>query len=93
MLPVGLEVDLDPSKKIRPHSYGGYSDPLISDFHALLPKAHDPTPSDADRKATQNLIQAGRILQIGVLDHVVIGRTSRGHSRSWVSLRELGLIF
>ena len=34
----------------------------------------DPTPSDDDRTITQQLVAAGRLLDIPVADHVVIGR-------------------
>lgn len=33
----------------------------------------DPTPSEADRRTTTRLIEAGRILQIEVVDHVIVG--------------------
>lgn len=33
----------------------------------------DPTPSDADRRTTKQLQEAGRILQILVIDHVIVG--------------------
>ena len=45
----------------------------------------DATPSEADIKVTRNLIRAGQIMKIEVLDHVVIGNPNRS------SLRELGL--
>jgi len=44
----------------------------------------DPTPSDADIKVTRDLIRAGLLLKIEILDHIIIGRDS--HS----SLRALG---
>jgi DNA repair protein RadC len=44
----------------------------------------DPTPSSSDLKVTQELIKAGQILKIEVLDHVILGKP--GH----VSLREQG---
>ncbi|HEY75667.1 MAG TPA: JAB domain-containing protein [Thermoflexia bacterium] len=47
----------------------------------------DPTPSPDDIAVTRDLVQAGKILGIEVLDHLVIG-----HQR-WVSLRERGLGF
>lgn len=34
----------------------------------------DPQPSDADIRATRLLIQAGSILNIRVIDHIVVGR-------------------
>jgi DNA repair protein RadC len=33
----------------------------------------DPAPSDADRRTTQRLKEAGNILQIVVIDHVIVG--------------------
>jgi DNA repair protein RadC len=44
----------------------------------------EATPSEADVKVTRDLIRAGQLLKIEVLDHVVIGNPH--HS----SLRELG---
>jgi DNA repair protein RadC len=34
----------------------------------------DPTPSADDRTATEQLVAAGRLLDIPVHDHIVIGR-------------------
>jgi DNA repair protein RadC len=47
----------------------------------------DPTPSEADIKITRDLIRAGQLLKIEVLDHIVIGNPN--HS----SLRSLGYFF
>lgn len=47
----------------------------------------DPTPSGPDIALTADLDQAGRLLEIEVLDHLIIG----GHTH--VSLRRLGLGF
>lgn len=47
----------------------------------------DPTPSDADIHVTRDLIRAGQLLKIEVLDHVVIG------AQKHCSLRELGHFF
>jgi len=44
----------------------------------------DPTPSEADIKVTRDLIRAGQVLKIEVVDHVVIGNPK------YASLRELG---
>jgi len=46
----------------------------------------DPTPSEDDLKITRQLVEAGRILDIPVLDHIVIG------DGRYVSLREQGII-
>ena len=50
----------------------------------------DPTPSEADIKVTRDLIRAGQLLKIEVLDHVILGRKSQERSKDWASLRELG---
>lgn len=52
----------------------------------------DPTPSAEDIRITRQLVEAGRILQIEVLDHVIIGRAEDGRHTDHVSLRESGLV-
>ncbi len=44
----------------------------------------DPSPSEADIKVTRDLLRAGQLLKIELLDHVIMG-----HSKQ-TSLRELG---
>jgi DNA repair protein RadC len=46
----------------------------------------DPTPSPEDVQVTRRLVEAGELLGIEVLDHVIIG------DNRWVSLREKGLM-
>jgi len=50
----------------------------------------DPTPSEADIKVTRDLIRAGQLLKIDVLDHVILGKATQDRSKDYVSLRELG---
>jgi DNA repair protein RadC len=50
----------------------------------------DPTPSEADIKVTRDLIRAGQLLKIDVLDHIILGRATQERVRDYVSLRELG---
>jgi DNA repair protein RadC len=45
----------------------------------------DPSPSEGDIRVTRDLIRAGQLLKIEVLDHVIVGA---GEKRA--SLRELG---
>ena len=47
----------------------------------------DPTPSPEDVAITRAIVQAGKLLDINLLDHLVIG------SDKWVSLKERGLGF
>lgn len=53
----------------------------------------DPTPSEADIKVTRDLIRAGQLLKIDVLDHVILGRATPERSKDHVSLRELGYFY
>jgi DNA repair protein RadC len=49
----------------------------------------DPTPSPDDVAVTRSIVQAGKLLDVDVLDHMVIGQGERG----WVSMKERGLGF
>ena len=46
----------------------------------------DPTPSPEDVEVTKHLVEAGKLLDIPVLDHVIIGH------RDYRSLKEMGLM-
>ena len=48
----------------------------------------DPIPSEADVRFTHDLIRAGQLLKIPIVDHVVVGA-----GESFVSLYELGYFF
>jgi DNA repair protein RadC len=48
----------------------------------------DPTPSPEDVSITRELVSAGKLLSIDLLDHLVIG-----HGNRYVSLNEKGLGF
>ena len=47
----------------------------------------DPTPSPDDVAVTRAMVQAGKLLDVELLDHIVIGQGR------WVSLKERGLGF
>lgn len=72
--------------------------PAIAANAAALVLAHnhpsgDPTPSEADIKVTRDLIRAGQLLKIEVLDHVILGRKTTEREKDFVSLRELGYFY
>lgn len=48
----------------------------------------DPTPSPEDVAVTRQAVEAGKLLDIDVLDHVIVAGTTR-----WISLKERGLGF
>ena len=47
----------------------------------------DPTPSESDVKITRELVRAGQILRIEVLDHIILGNPNH------TSLKELGYFY
>ena len=49
------------------------------------PTLRDPTPSPDDVAVTRAIVQAGKLLDVEVLDHLVIGQGK------WVSLKERGV--
>jgi len=49
----------------------------------------DPTPSPDDVAVTRSIVQAGKLLDVEVLDHMVIGQGEK----NWVSMKERGLGF
>ena len=53
----------------------------------------DPTPSEADIKVTRDLIRAGQLIKIEVLDHVILGRATVDRPKDFSSLRELGYFY
>jgi len=66
--------------------------PAIRRNSAAIVVAHnhpsgDPTPSPEDVLVTQEIVKAGKLLDVECLDHIVIGQGK------WVSLRERGLGF
>lgn len=53
----------------------------------------DPTPSEADIKVTRDLIRAGQLLKIEVVDHIILGKANSERLCDYVSLRELGYFY
>jgi DNA repair protein RadC len=48
----------------------------------------DPSPSPDDVAVTRAIVQAGKLLDIDLLDHLIIG-----HAGKFVSLKERGIGF
>lgn len=51
------------------------------------------SPSEADIKVTRDLIRAGTVLKIEVLDHVIMGGVTPEQPKDYCSLRELGYFY
>lgn len=52
----------------------------------------DPSPSREDLKLTRQLVEVGRVVDIEVLDHVIVGQKSDRNPQGFTSLRESGLV-
>jgi DNA repair protein RadC len=50
----------------------------------------DPQASEADIKVTRDLLRAGQLIKVEVLDHIIMGRPSVERPKAHTSLRELG---
>ena len=74
---------IHPREVFRPAIIGAASSIIVMHNHP----SGDPSPSEADIRATRDLIRAGQLLRIEVLDHIVMGNPK--HS----SLRELGYFY
>jgi len=69
--------------------------PAIQDGASAIVCVHnhpssDVTPSAEDIRITRQLIDAGRIIDIKLLDHVIVGRPTNGNP-PFLSMRESGL--
>ena len=53
----------------------------------------DPSPSESDIRVTRDLIRAGQLLKIEVLDHIILGARTTERLRDYSSLRELGFFY
>ena len=73
-----------PREVFRPAIMDGAGAIIVSHNHP----SGDATPSAEDIRITRQLVEAGRILRIEILDHVILGRGER----PFVSLRESGLV-
>ena len=52
----------------------------------------NPQPSDADLRVTRQMKDAGQILQIELLDHVVLGAPSAKNEKGYFSFKDAGLL-
>ncbi len=52
----------------------------------------DPRPSDADCHVTRQMKQAGELLRIELLDHVILGAPRQGDGRAYFSFKDGGML-
>lgn len=79
------QVVIHPREIFRPAIIGAAKSVAIMHNHP----SGDATPSEADIRVTRQIVEAGKVIQIDVLDHVVVGQKT-DENRGYTSLRELG---
>lgn len=52
----------------------------------------DPSPSAQDIRITSSLVDAGKLIDIQVLDHLILGQRTTSQTSDFVSLRESGQV-
>jgi DNA repair protein RadC len=75
-------VAVHPREVFRPVIVAAGSALILAHNHPSL----DSSPSEADIRVTRDLVRAGQLLKIEILDHVIIGST-------FTSLRSQGYIY
>ena len=97
--PIGFEVVTQGTlDTLLVHPREVFKSAIISNSAAIV-LAHnhpsgDPTPSEADIKVTRDLIRAGQLMRIEVLDHVILGNEhGASGGKTYSSLRELGYFY
>ena len=67
---------------------------VLSAYSFIMVHNHpsgDPSPSEADMRLTRRLVEASRILQVHLVDHVIIGAPAPGRN-DYFSFKEAGVI-
>jgi len=52
----------------------------------------DPTPSQADIRLTREIAEAGKLLQIPLIDHIIVGHKSPACPGGWFSFKSAGYL-
>ena len=78
------------------HPREAFRPALARQAHAVILVHNHPSgitsPSDADIQVTRRMKQAGELLQIELLDHVILGAPGAGDERNFFSFKNEGLL-
>jgi len=78
------------------HPREAFRPALARQAHAVILVHNHPSgstsPSDADVLVTRRMKQAGELLQIELLDHVILGAPGKGDERNFFSFKNEGLL-
>jgi len=88
-------VSLGTNSESHVHPREVFRPAIVGAAHAIVlmhnHPSGDPSPSSADERITRTLVEAGKLLKIRFLDHVIIGSPSPGRN-SYFSFLEIGLV-
>lgn len=89
------EISLGSLNESIAHPREIYRPALVHSAYAIILSHNhpsgDPTPSEADKRLTRRVVEAGELLQIPLLDHIIIGGMDAGKA-SYFSFKEEELI-
>ncbi|MDD2709987.1 MAG: DNA repair protein RadC [Verrucomicrobiae bacterium] len=78
------------------HAREAYRDAIAAAAaHLMIVHNHpsgDPTPSADDIRTTRQMLRAGQVLGIPLVDHLIIGRPSHQNPSGYISLKSTGII-
>ena len=78
------------------HPREAFRPALARQAHAVILVHNHPSgnaePSDADVQVTRRMKQAGELLQIELLDHVILGAPGAGQEKNYFSFKNEGLL-
>jgi DNA repair protein RadC len=78
------------------HPREAFRPALVRQAHAVIlvhnHPSGDPYPSDADRYVTRQMKEAGELLRIELLDHVILGAPGQGNAPAFFSFKDGGLL-
>lgn len=85
---VDLPRGLQPREQLKVVGATNVADDVLI---AIILRIGDPEPSEEDIELTRRLIEAGKLLNIPVYDHVVVGRPTEEHL-GFFSIAASGLV-
>jgi DNA repair protein RadC len=78
------------------HPREAYRPALTRQAHAVIlvhnHPSGNPQPSDADLFVTRQMKEAGRVLQVELLDHVILGAPTARDGKSYFSFKDEGIL-
>ena len=96
--PIGFEVVSNGTlDTLLVHPRDVFKSAIVSNAAAIIIAHNHPSgdwcPSETDVKVTRDLIRAGQLLKIEVMDHIILGTCCATRNKDYSSLLELGYFY